>query len=124
MASKIMELLNKHNIPRGTDTTTREAEAAAHKFIQTMDLEDGHPVELHVDRFDGLVIISDPESQTPGVHFRSALCGYEGSGTQVSAKIMKLFGFDDYTLHEVEQMINTGGDHAQFSFDLMRAVRI
>ena len=42
-----------------------------------------------VDRFDGLVLIGPKGSW----HFEHALCGYEGTGPQTTAKILSLFGF-------------------------------
>lgn len=119
MTSRVMELIERHNVKIGEDTSTNEAEARAREIIEMIDLEADRPIEIHIDRFDGMLILCDVVSPVSGFHFRSALCGYTGVGTQTAATIMKLFGFDQFTHAEVIEMINTGGDDASFSFDLL-----
>ena len=63
-----------------------------------------------IDRFAGLVLIGADMT----VHFEHAVCGYDGTGPQTTAKILCLFGFGSY--ESIMETIKTGGDEAAFVF--------
>lgn len=47
-----------------------------------------------VHHTDGLVLLDDmPEMAARGHHLQTPLCGFDGSGPQVSSIILELFGF-------------------------------
>lgn len=50
-------------------------------------------VAAFVDRFDGLVIVSDNGTAW---HFQSTLCGYEGTGTHATAEVLSLLDFGSF----------------------------
>jgi len=69
--------------------------------------------QAHVDRFDGLVLIGRTPEKS--FHYRTPLCGYNGTGPMTTAIILELFGFGDRS--EILNRISTGDDRAKASFD-------
>ena len=55
-----------------------------------------------VHRFDGLVLLEVSEESNPnGHHFRTPLCGYEGTGPRATVEILEMFGFgNEITLYD------------------------
>jgi hypothetical protein len=106
-----------YGVNKGFDTTTDLALDIAKVSLRWFN----HFDAAIVDRFDGLTIFnrehaSDPylEGSVNGLNFRTALCGYGGTGVVTSAVILELFGFGDrmQILHE----ISVGGDTAHYEF--------
>lgn len=47
-----------------------------------------------VGRFDGLALLQGPPKRdTPGIHLRTPICGYDGHGPRATAEILALLGF-------------------------------
>ena len=99
----------------GEDDSTEEALTAAHDLIERR-FGPLVCITAIVDRFDGLVLVfgQSVASTWPGWHFRTATCGYVGSGPIASARILELFGFGTYA--EIFALISVGSDDANFEF--------
>lgn len=52
-------------------------------------------ITAEVDRYRGLTLIYEENGHAHGVHFTCSLCGYYGSGTMATAKILSQAGFGD-----------------------------
>lgn len=107
-----------HDVNRGNDVSSYEALDIA-KAIAKHRSEGLTTAIVH--REDGLAIFRgepDAPSFSPGnnrgVHFVSALCGYEGTGPGVAAEILELFGFGDQKV--IFEQISSGGNGANFYF--------
>ncbi|MGB3945514.1 MAG: hypothetical protein WBK76_01610 [Candidatus Saccharimonadales bacterium] len=70
--------------------------------------------QAYVDRFDGLVL--QTQNGEIAYHYRTPLCGYDGSGPTSTAVILELFGFG--TRAEIMDRISTGDNTAKASFFL------
>ena len=85
-------------IQPGSDRDTLEALANARALKAS-----GHEfTAAFVHRFDGLVLIEGEVTNTAtGHHFRTPLCGYEGTGPRATVEILEMFDFDnEVTLYD------------------------
>lgn len=105
-----------YGIVEANDTATIDAELAAIGMLEEAE----HFTEAIIDRFDGLVIFDpayalreecDHESDRTGLHMRTPVCGYQGSGPMMAAVILALYGFGDVS--ELYARINHGEDSAR-----------
>ena len=55
-------------------------------------------IAAEIDRYRGLTLIYVESGHAHGVHFPRSLCGYYGSGTMATAKILSQAGFGDEKL--------------------------
>ena len=106
-----------YGVNKGFDTTTDLALDIAKLSLRWF----GHLDTAIVDRFDGLALFSREyasdsrlEDSVNGIHFRSALCGYGGTGVMTAAMILELFGFGEYD--EILRPIEVGGNTARYEF--------
>lgn len=60
------------------------------------------PVSARVSRMDGLVLLTGPMNhRSEGVHFKSAICGFSGTGPRHTVEILQMFGLRDSSLERV-----------------------
>lgn len=80
----------------GADSSTDQALADARALKKS-----GHNfVAAQVHRFDGLVLLEGFDTSATGHHFRTPLCGYEGTGPRTTVEILEMFGFgNEITLY-------------------------
>lgn len=107
-----------YGVHPGNDNNTVEALETATSTHNAMKDLNWH--KAIVDRNDGLCLIFGDDTQPSdhpndtGWHFRSARCGYAGTGVIASAIILEMFGFGVYG--DIYAKISEGGAIAHYEF--------
>lgn len=106
-----MVTVGPFTLPEVADATDRDTMEALEQARRYRDQDPGAIRSAIVTRRDGLVLLRGQlaERTSSGMHLRTPLCGYDGTGPRAAAEILALCGFG--TEAELRYQVTSGDLH-------------